>query len=837
VLTVNLYVSATNGNDAWTGHLASPNSTKTDGPLQTLHGARLAVQTVQQKYSTPGKVQLGQVRVKFEAGTYFLPTTEYFTQADSGMNVTKIVYENYKTDEPIISGGTQITGWTKVSQNPNTGVVTWQASVPHVPFENLYYNGVRLLRPRVAVNFSGPITATNGYLGSYLRIAGQVSVPSTDPSYTSDRCPNPDPNNPGNYICNDRFVYNASDPISSMWQNLTPPSPPPTSTCIGNPASTAPVGDVEIVDFEQYDVAKLRVNCVDATNHIVYTTGPTAHSATAQHAGANGFLTGHRYLIENVKDYLGVAGQWFLDQSTWTVTYLADPTDNPNNATVIIPQQPQLIVASHLQNLTFQGLTFAHDNYVILPQGYDGSSPILAALSFQDSSNITFQNNIVKETGGAGVEFISCTTPSAMNPYNCVDFDDNANTTNNVVMDSAFYDLGANGIRIAQEGQSNDTMANIPYKNLVSNNVVEGYGRVFPGSTGIVQGNARNNTYTHNEVYDGYKGAIHLCFCSANATQPPLANDNVISFNLVYDLFQGIMNDGGSIYVGVGSPGSQMTGTGNQMLNNVVHDVTDASILDPPGMGNGYGGDGLYVDDYSGDVDIERNLVYRVSGHAISFSGPRPPGFPPSTVNNNIFAFARLAMVNAYDPYAFMMPVPFMPSPQFFVASNNLFYFDRSDTSSPAFHVQGGCAYAGSLNGVIAPYTGFQLWNNNLYYRTTGTPFEQDMNAFHVQAQGTDVTDCSGEDANAQDWTYYFFNIAAAPSWLSLGEDIGSVVKNPGFKNPAYPNDDYSLPNGSPLKGFKIFQPGQAGRTGAGFNPPAVAPTFVTATYNPATDY
>ena len=530
-----------------------------------------------------------------------------------------------------------------------------------------------------------------------------------------------------------------------------------------------------------------------------------------------------------------MVGQWFLDQATWTLTYLGSSTDNPNNATVIIPQQPQLIIASNLQNVTFQGLTFAHNNYIIGPAGYDGSSAVLAALSFQDSSNITFQNNIVKQTGGAGVEFISCTTSSKMNPFNCINPNSSVVTTGNVIKDSAFYDLGANGIRIAENGQANDTMDNIPNNNMVSNNVVEGYGRVFPGSTGIVQGNARNNTYTHNEVYDGYKGAIHLCFCSANETQPPLASDNVISFNLVHDLFQGIMNDAGSIYVGVGSPASKATGTGNQMLNNDVHDVTDASIMDPPGMGNGYGGDGLYVDDYTGDVDIENNLVYRVSGHAISFSGPRPPGVPPSTVKNNIFAFARLSMVNAYNPYAFMTPVPFAPSPQFFVASNNLFYFDRSDMSSPAFHVQGGCAYAGSTNGVIAPYSGFQLWQRNLYYRTTGTPFDQDMKAFHVQTQDTDVTDCSGEEANAKDRSYYFLD--AAPSWMSLGEDIGSLVKNPGFKNPAYPKDDYSLPNGSPLKGFTVFNANQAGRIKPVIMPPAVAPTFVTATYNPATDY
>ena len=43
----------------------------------------------------------------------------------------------------------------------------------------------------------------------------------------------------------------------------------------------------------------------------------------------------------------------------------------------------------------------------------------------------------------------------------------------------------------------------------------------------------------------------------------------------------------------------------------------------------------------SGLVDMENNLVYRVSGNAISFSGPRAGPNQQSTVKNNILAFAR----------------------------------------------------------------------------------------------------------------------------------------------------------------------------------------------------
>jgi hypothetical protein len=72
------------------------------------------------------------------------------------------------------------------------------------------------------------------------------------------------------------------------------------------------VGDIELLDFEKYTASKLRISCVDTTNHVVYLTGPT--SFTTQPT-AHGFIQYHRYLIENVQDELKRPGQWFLDRS------------------------------------------------------------------------------------------------------------------------------------------------------------------------------------------------------------------------------------------------------------------------------------------------------------------------------------------------------------------------------------------------------------------------------------------------------------------------------------------------------------------------------------------
>jgi hypothetical protein len=81
--------------------------------------------------------------------------------------------------------------------------------------------------------------------------------------------------------------------------------------------------------------------------------------------------------------------------------------------------------------------------------------------------------------------------------------------------------------------------------------------------------------------------------------------------------------------------------------------------------------------------------------------------------------------------------------------------------------------------------------------------------------------------------TYY----ASLSAWQSgTGEDSGSVVQNPGFANPVYPDDDYTLAE-SPGVGFVVFNPNEAGRSNPIIPDPTVLPMFVTAPYSPETGF
>jgi uncharacterized protein (TIGR03437 family) len=799
--SVTFYV-ALNGNDFWSGTLASPNSTNTDGPFASIDRARAMVQAI-------SKAGLSQVSVQIRGGTYYLPATQMFTAADSGSAAMKVVYQNYPGESPVFSGGVRVTNWTNAGGNKWT--TTLPASTQY--FENLFYNGTRRLRPRLGAAAGSP-------LGTFYRVASTV--------YLNGAGAPPPPANPPSdscsvYItgsgweCFDRFQYDPADPISKSWKNLAPAASNPCTQPAGNQAIA---GDVEVLIFEQFSTSKLRVSCVDSTSHIVYLTGPTGFSQTKPSQG--GFGTGNRYLIENVQDQLTLPGQWFLDRSTtpWTLTYLASAGENPNADTVIAPQISQVLVASGLQYVTFQGLSFADDNYTLPAAGHKSAEleqDIGAAVSFQNSSQITFDSGVVSQTSGTGIEFIPCINGGS--PAYCVSTDSGAIVTGNVIQNSAFYDIGVVGIRIGNPFQPADTDANVPQSTLVQNNVVEGYGRTIPAAFGIGQGFGHDNLYTHNDVYDGYHCAISTSMGIGDTTKPNgIGNGNaVISFNHVWNLLQGIMNDGGSIRIAGGN--QVYTAPGNKILNNKIHDVTDASIQDS----DGYGGNGIYLDDNTGLVDVENNLVYRVSGFTVySPQGPTAAN-RANIIKNNILAYGRQGLVAVNAPFQAGVP-PVIP--QEFAVSNNLFYFDRSTASSPKFFTDAGCVYSGG-----APFTQYEMWSSNLYWRTDGS-FASDPKAFAVQpTAGTGPNPPCAANSNVD--TFYTF-----AQWQStVGEDLQGVVKDPGFKNPEYPADDYSLPKGSPGVGFVVFDPSLAGRSNPVIKPPAVAATFPTKLYNPATDY
>ncbi|MBD3182222.1 hypothetical protein GF312_08015 [Candidatus Poribacteria bacterium] len=100
---------STEGDDSWSGKLASPNADKTDGPFATISRAKDAIREMKEA----GELDC-EAKVIIRGGKYFLDETVVFDQKDSGTAECPITYMAYPGEKPIISGGKRITGpWKK----------------------------------------------------------------------------------------------------------------------------------------------------------------------------------------------------------------------------------------------------------------------------------------------------------------------------------------------------------------------------------------------------------------------------------------------------------------------------------------------------------------------------------------------------------------------------------------------------------------------------------------------------------------------------------------------------------------------------------------------------
>ena len=111
---------AKNGNDGWSGRLATPNAEGTDGPFASLERAQAAMRA--------GTVKTTYVR----EGSYNLTNTLTLGAPDSGVRIL-----GYPGEQAVLSGGERVTGFTY------EGNGVWSAPLSAAPGLDVTVDGVR----------------------------------------------------------------------------------------------------------------------------------------------------------------------------------------------------------------------------------------------------------------------------------------------------------------------------------------------------------------------------------------------------------------------------------------------------------------------------------------------------------------------------------------------------------------------------------------------------------------------------------------------------------------------------------------------------------------------
>ncbi len=320
---------------------------------------------------------------------------------------------------------------------------------------------------------------------------------------------------------------------------------------------------------------------------------------------------GDRFFFENVFEMLREPGEWYLDKAEGVLYYIPFEGEQPDTLTLWGAETETMIAVDGADGISFENILFWGNGFNI-PHGNAGMDESSQAgydappcLSYRHAKGFTVKNCEFSNIAGCAV-FLG-------------------EAVQNAVIDSnAFEQLGAQAVYIRGQNISVDDPL-VTKSITVRNNLVNGYGRVFFNAVGVLIIHANSVDVLHNEIHDGYYTAISVGW--RWGYEYSVTYHNHICDNLIYDIGQGWLSDMGGIYTLGVQPGTVLSG-------NCIHNVAA-----DPGEG-GYGGWGIYPDEGSSNMLIEKNLVFACGNDSYHLHYGEN-----NTVRNNIFALSSESQV------------------------------------------------------------------------------------------------------------------------------------------------------------------------------------------------
>ena len=346
---------APDGNDTWSGRLVRPDSTRDDGPLASLTGARDAIRKLKQQgaLSEP-------VNVIVADGEYKIGAPLELDPEDSGTATAPISYEAAPGAHPVFSGGKIIRGW-----QPGTNGV-WRTQLPEVAaghwyFEQLWVNGHRAVRARTPNKFA-------------FYVLDVQEKPLDEKSGKQAR----------------QTVQLWPDDFKAL-AGLSP----------------AELKDVNLVAYQNWDVTRRFVDGIDESAKTLTTSGDSMKAW-------NPWVKSSRFIFENARRFLDAPGEWFLSRDG-TLYYQPLPGEKMNDAEVVAPVTEKFIVIKgdpaankFIEQVTFKGLTFQHAQWLMPPGGFEpaqAASTIDAVVMADGARQIAFDHCEFSHIGTYGIWF------------------------------------------------------------------------------------------------------------------------------------------------------------------------------------------------------------------------------------------------------------------------------------------------------------------------------------------------------------------------------------------------------------------------------------------------
>ena len=324
-----------------------------------------------------------------------------------------------------------------------------------------------------------------------------------------------------------------------------------------------------------------------------------------------------RYFFENVFEALDAPGEWYLDKAQGVLWYIPFAGETAADLTLWGSDLETMITVNGADGIAFERIVFRGNGFRI-PRGnterdlssqaaYDATP----CVSFENAENVSLTNCEFRDIAACAVYMGTAVRDARVE--NC-----------------RFENIGAQAVFIRGKNVPADD-AEITENITVKNNLIAGYGREFFNAVGVLVIHAGAVEVSHNEIHDGYYTAISCGWVWGYGYN--VTNRCRIADNLIYNIGQGWLSDMGGIYMLGVQPGTVLSG-------NVIHNVAA-----DPGQG-GYGGWGIYLDEGSSQMTVEKNLVYACGSDSYHLHYGAD-----NVIRNNIFALSAESQVRVVSRY------------------------------------------------------------------------------------------------------------------------------------------------------------------------------------------
>ena len=563
-----LYVSPL-GNDTNIGSI--------EAPFATIEKAKFAVRELSSEKREKN------ITIFLREGTHVVKETIVFGLEDSGFKGTKISYEAYKNETPIISSGVAVKGWEKLKEYP--------LSLPDAAKGNVWVADIPEGIDRFYTMFDGqtriPTTHKEGFTFKDIKYEGAKSM---------------------NVLHNkDRYLLRKLEfegGVLKNWPNIE---------------------DIE-VGFAPvpWTMNLLELESVDEKNGIAWTVLEANAPPAAKKSHTKPW-------VENVIDHLDTAGHWVVNTQERKIYYW--PKDGEPSTNLVVPKLKEYIRVEGLvdyegatdlptKNIAFKGITFMHGERDSWWKGHKGWG------IQHDWDKFDRGNAMVRFRGAENCEIIECRFTNSGGSAIRLDLHAQNITIKNNMIDF----VGHMGILLCGYGPGTK---DVNKNNTISNNVIHHVGRVMKMGAAVFAWQSGSNMISNNLIHHVPRKAVGICgirvpilqkrdidFDEASKTirwneidnaikdegtfwqkyTPFLhAKNNIVENNEVYRALEELA-DGSALNV-------SGAGEGNIMRNNYAHHITSHAS----GV--------MRTDDWQRGTTFENNIIYMSNVAAIVHKG------------------------------------------------------------------------------------------------------------------------------------------------------------------------------------------------------------------------